>query len=293
MTPSVPLFVELCAGTAALSLRLHRRSARPPVSRMGAKTGYADAVLRVLGLRPGQGAAHYLWCEPDPGVRLLLEAYRDPDLAREAASIIRGWVDEEPRALWERLRAEGPPRGADPGDVGVPPREVARWAWVNRRAWKGDPEHGYMDAWAAKPVADPARQGHRWMPEQPAPLIEALSMMPATITADARGIEPGVDLPAGTVAYIDPPYMGTTGYGHDLPRADVVALARRWAAAGATVAISEAEPIADLTAEGWHAVRIDGERKGQKRTFSRQQAEWLTLSRPPAWTPSEQCGLFG
>ena len=122
-----PLFVELCAGTAALSLRLHRRHARPPVSRMGAKTGYADAIVRILGFRPGQGAAHYLWCEPDPGVRLLLEAYRDADLARAAAAIIRGWADEEPRALWERLRAEGPPRGVDPGDVGVPPREVARW----------------------------------------------------------------------------------------------------------------------------------------------------------------------
>jgi hypothetical protein len=327
---------------------------------MGAKTGYADAILRVLGLRPGQGAAHYLWCEPDPGVRLLLEAYRDPDLAREAASIIRGWVDEEPRALWERLRAEGPPRGVNPGDVGVPPREVARWvwtygrsfngtgtayrpeesskgtpvwnahppehfadamgdlpalpalratitpdarrvdprevarwAWVNRRAWKGDPEHGYMDAWAAKPVADPARQGHRWTPEQPAPLFDVLPVMPATITPDARGIEPGPDLPPGTVAYMDPPYVGTSGYGHDLPRADVVALARRWAAAGATVAISEAEPVDDLTADGWSAVNITGQRVGQARTFSRQQAEWLTLSRPPAWTPSEQCGLFG
>ena len=39
-------------------------------------------------------------------------------------------------------------------------------------------------------------------------------------------------------------------------------------------------------------MRIDGERVGQKRTFSKQQAEWLTLSRPPAWTPSVQGCLF-
>jgi hypothetical protein len=349
--PSVPLFVELCAGTAALSLRLHRRSARPPVSRMGAKTGYADAILRVLGLRPGQGAAHYLWCEPDPGVRLLLEAYRDPDLAREAASIIRGWADEDPRALWERLRAEGPPRGVDAG-------EVARW--MQTRAWCFRPgviESGFRDPYggfsgAAKdrgceggtdgltcaglasradtlpalpatitPDArrvDP-REVARWLVRATwsyeqgnirtgfvgpgdrrqdttatATATERAGMgLPATITPDARGIEPGVDLPAGTVAYMDPPYVGTTGYGHDLPRADVVALARRWAAAGATVAISEAEPVDDLTADGWSAVNITGQRVGQARTFSRQQAEWLTLSRPPAWTPSEQCGLFG
>ncbi len=353
-----PLFVELCAGTAALSLRLHRRHARPPVSRMGAKTGYADAILRVLGLRPGQGAAHYLWCEPDPGVRLLLEAYRDPDLAREAASIIRGWVDEEPRALWERLRAEGPPRGVDPGDVGVPPREVARviqilcsnelinvawsdahqawrntgaggttfggsigygadrapakldalplmpatitpdarrvdprevarWAWVQRRTHPGN-ERSFLHQVPVKPVANPARQGLRWTHEQPAPLFEALPVIEATIVDTAGLIEPGPDLPPGTVAYMDPPYVGTTGYGHDLPRSEVVALARRWADAGATVAISEAEPIADLVAEGWHAVRIDGERKGQARTFSKQKDEWLTLSNAPTWTPTTQ-----
>ena len=116
-----PLFIELCAGTAALSLRLHHPRARPPVSRMGAKTGYADVILRVLGLRPGGQAAHYLWAEPDAGVRLLLEAYRSRELATAAADIIRGWKDEHPRELWERLRDEGPVKGP-----AVDAREVAR-----------------------------------------------------------------------------------------------------------------------------------------------------------------------
>lgn len=347
-----PLFVELCAGTAALSLRLHRRHARPPVSRMGAKTGYADAILRVLGLRPGQGAAHYLWCEPDPGVRLLLEAYRDPGLVQEAAAIIRGWADEDPRALWERLRAEGPPRGVDAGEVArwarlttanrlipatwvdgqwrntgdggstfggnefctpavdlaekfeasvgdmpatveadarrVDPREVARWVWTYGRSFNGTGT-AYRPEESSK--GTPVWNAHP--PEHFADAMRGLPTLPATITPDARGIEPGPDLPPGTVAYMDPPYLGTTGYGHDLPRSEVVALARRWSAAGAMVAISEAEPIGDLVAEGWHAVRIDGERMGQKRTFSKQQAEWVTMNRPPAWTPPEQRGLFG
>jgi len=344
-----PLFVELCAGTAALSLRLHRRHARPPVSRMGAKTGYADAILRVLGLRPGQGAAHYLWCEPDPGVRLLLEAYRDPGLAQEAAAIIRGWADEEPRALWERLRAEGPPRGVEAGEVArwarlttanrlipatwvdgqwrntgdggstfggdefctpavdlaekfeasvgdmpatvdadarrVDPREVARWrvlcGWAYRQ---GEPESGFAES----RTASGSGLNHGDDAGMMAVRTERAPTLPATITPDARGIEPGPDLPPGTVAYMDPPYVGTTGYGHDLPRSEVVALARRWSAAGAMVAISEAEPIGDLVAEGWHAVRIDGERKGQARTFSKQKDEWLTLSNAPTWTPTTQ-----
>ena len=286
-----PLFVELCAGTAALSLRLHRRHARPPVSRMGAKTGYADAILRVLGLRPGQGAAHYLWCEPDPGVRLLLEAYRDPGLAQKAAAIIRGWADEEPRALWERLRAEGPPRGVEAGEVARWARLITanrlipgRWAddgrWVNAARDGGEHTIGGVSFGGDEfctPAVDLAEK-----------FEASVGDMPATVHADARGIEPGPDLPPGTVAYMDPPYVGTTGYGHDLPRSEVVTLARRWAAAGAMVAISEAEPIGDLVAEGWHAVRIDGERKGQARTFSKQKDEWLTLSNAPTWTPKTQ-----
>jgi len=276
----VPLFVELCAGTAALSLRLHARGARPPVSRMGAKTGYADCILRVLGLAPGARAAHYLWCEPDPGVRLLLEAYRDADLARAAAAIIRSWADEEPRALWERLRAEGPPRLPATGP------EVARWAlgeaWQNGGRYMGPdrPSSCHPPGWTASITA-----------EGLARRADTLPTLPATIAPDAREVHPPA-LPPGTIAYMDPPYVGTTGYASDLPRSEVVALARRWQAAGARVCISEAEPIPELVADGWHAVRIDGERQGQKRTFSRQQAEWLTLSHPPAWRPPVQAGLF-
>jgi hypothetical protein len=353
VTDPIPLFVELCAGTAALSLRLHRDGARPPVSRMGSKSGYADVILRVLGLVPGQRAERYLWCEPDPGVRLLLEAYRDAGLAKAAAAIIRGWAAEDPRALWERLRAEGPPRLPDGGaEAG----EVARWAVTGRWSVRtGQPQSGYAgpDVWDnpnAASIADtfgctptlPAtvrpdardvdpREVARWLrlisanrlinvawndaardwrntgiggtthggSEFCTP-IDALAdacgavadSLPAAITPDAREVDPGPALPPGTVVYADPPYLGTTPYASDLPRADVVALARRWAAAGAVVCISEAEPIPELVAEGWHAVRIDGERVGQKRTFSKQQAEWLTLNRAPAWRPSVQGGLF-
>jgi len=275
-------------------------------------------------------------------VRLLLEAYRDADLARAAAAIIRGWANEEPRALWERLRAEGPPRGVDAG-------EVARWAWVQGHGDSSKPPRlaspyqnpqGNADgSWKAPPpdwlarraevlpalpatitpdarTVDP-REVARWawlvnrtMPQALArgatdgdfnggKVATAAGLaaqverntLPATIAPDAREVHPPA-LPPGTVCYMDPPYFGTTGYASDLPRADVVALARRWATAGAMVAISEAEPIADLVADGWHAVRVDGERRGQKRTFSKQQAEWVTMNRPPAWTPPEQRGLF-
>jgi hypothetical protein len=436
---------------------------------MGAKTGYADIILERMGLVPGQTADAYLWCEPDPGVRLLLLAYTDQTLARAAADVIRGWSEEDPRALWERLKAEGPVKAPEPREVArfgllgvwsfrqtqpesgfvqsqnhgatggrcdagtfsqrldslpelparlmpdaseVDPREVARWACVqagavlalpctadtieklsldpNRAPERGGrwPEHVHLrlddlpelparlmpDAsevdprelarWARiltsnrlvnpDPVtwtntgdggyrfggefADPVeRLAEGWdLPELPAKVspgaeavdprevarwtvraswsyeqgnvstgfvgpgerrqdttttttarkVDALPELPATVLVEA--VEPP-RLPEGSWVYMDPPYQNTTGYAHDLPREEVVRLARLWKEAGAHVCISEAEPIPDLVAEGWHVVEITGDRKGQKRTFSKQKREFLTMSREPRG----QLGFWG
>ena len=278
-----PLFVELCAGLASVSLMLQGgKYARPPVSRMGNKHGYGLALLRIMGLRPGQGAERYLWCEPDPGCRALLHAYTDREVMQEAARIIRSWKDEEPRALWERLRAEGPIRVGEAREVG---RHV--WLWGRSYNTKG-PDAGFLPSESANGV-------EVWNAHPPtyyADRVNECPTLPATVTPDARAIEPA-DLPHGTVVFVDPPYVGTTGYGNDLPRKDVVSMARRWAEAGARVYISEAEPLPALIADGWHAVEITSQRIGQKRTFSRQQREWVTCSVPPAWRPPVQVGLFG
>ena len=280
----IPFFAELCAGTAALSLRLQGgRNARPPVSRMGNKQGYGEAIFRILGLRSGSGAARYLWCEPDPGCRLLLLSFTDEELRSKAAEIIRGWKDEDPRALWERLRAEGPVKAPEP-------REAARWLAVGQLSYRQmQPESGFNPG-MANDAASPC-----WRLDLPgvADVLSTFPTLPATVTDDARPLQPA-RLPPGSVAYIDPPDVGTTGYGHDLTREEVCTLAERWASAGALVVISEAEPLAELS--GWHQVEITGERKGgwgsQKRTFSKQQREYLTMSSPPKWRPSQQHTLF-
>ena len=367
-----------------MSLALqHGKHCKPPVSRCGNKHGYALAILRVMGLRPGQGAESYLIAEPDPGCRALLHAYTDPALMREAAEIIRGWKDEDPRALWERLRAEGPIK-----DFGA--RSVASWSVLGQSAYRrGHPESGFDDVGAragvtrgrcltpadtvsgraselarylqvtasnrlinidsttmrnsgqggttfggsefatpAETVSEAAREvarhtfvagrgfhGSAWgtsflpiehpvngtngtSPECSAgrfsDMANAPAGLPATIVEDARDIHPP-PLPDGCVCYIDPPYVGTTGYGSELPREQVCELARRWADAGAAVYISETEPLPALMAEGWQAVDITTTRHGQRRTFSTEKGrtEWVTMNRPPAWVPAIQQGLFG
>ena len=399
----VPLFVELCAGTAALSLRLARPGLRPPATRMGSKGSYADPILGVLGLEPGQGAVHHLWCEPDVQARVGLELLRDRTLALEAAKVIRGWQDPPGgyRKLWDSLRAKGdftcPPdsieaaryltlrawqlhgddllkntgyRGPDctatgrlgvgqPGTLAqrlealpeldatvlegaVTPEEAARYLAL--RAWTlyGDPLKGggyqgpdwappkykhtrsgvgqpdalaqrleglpELDATVLEGAVTPEEaaryitlrawtlhggllkgggyQGPDWTarlgrdkPNALAQRLEALPELDATVLEWA--VIPPLTLPPGTVCYMDPPYVNTTGYAHDLPRSKVIELARAWAEAGATVCISEAEAIPELVAEGWHAVEITGSGSGATRTLSKQKREFLTLNREP------------
>jgi hypothetical protein len=366
-------FEEAPAGLAALSLALHGGlRCRPPIPRMGNKAGYVHALLDLAGLRPGEGAGAYVWSEADADVRGLLRAYPDPAMLLRIAEIIRGWADEEPRALWERLRAERKTRGpaTDPDLAGwiissmwsyeqgnvrtgfcgpgarrqdtsaadaaacnnlatyaqvvasnrlinvagldltntgkggttfggeafaMPAAKVATGfailgQWAFRR---GEPDSGFNAgvetgaAWNADAAETADRcQGlaSRWPPVLVLPHI-----LPAAELADALGTPGDLD---GVVCYMDPPYVGTTGYGADLPRAEVVAHALARADLGALVMVSEAEPIPELVAAGWYATRIDHARKGHKRTFSKQQAEWVTTNREPVHKPPAQAGLF-
>jgi hypothetical protein len=394
-------FLELPAGLASVSLRLHGgKHCRPPISRMGNKAGYAEVILDALGLRSGDGADAYLWAEADDDVRGLLRAYPDAAMLTRIAEIIRGWADEEPRALWERLRAERkeratPCRNCWDGGGTVNPvdcpcfsrkrDDVAGWivtgSWAMRR---GQPDSGYTEsrthigigeghgdppeamasrcqtlatyaqiamsnrlihvggpalmntgiggttfggAEFATPAEDVAAGFERlagWMfdtanahggtggwkvvpssrPHTDAnmsvaglsdatdrlrsswPPVAILPRIPRAADVSAWLGTPG-DL-SGCIAYMDPPYSGTTGYGHDLGREEVIAIARDFDALGAVVCISEAEPVI----EGWHATEITGGRRGQKRTFSKQQREWLTMNRAPAATVATQIGMF-
>ena len=344
MSGSVPLWVELCAGSAAVTLRLiGGPNARPPISYMGSKRGYAEAILNVLGLRSGQGADAVVLVEAGPWAR----AWRlltTPEGCRAVAAVILGWVGEDARALWDRLRAEPVPEDAAEavgawlwvtghGDYSKPPRLAGPWSgnprnvfstprpgWIARRidaalaalSWppvrvvEGDvcgvgprevAKWIQLGAWSYRQgdlsSGGPVLPGDRRQDTTATATATARLAdidWPSSIVCDANvhEVQPGV-LPEGTVVYMDPPYAKTTGYAHDLPREKVLEVAQRWAAAGAVVCVSEAEP---LPLDGWHHVEITDCRVGQKRTFSKQKREWLTLNREPAWRPEVQGELL-
>lgn len=343
------LFCEFPAGLAAVSLRLQGGAhCRPPISRMGNKAGFSQTILGVLGLHSGQGAGAYWWAEADPDVAALLRIYPDPDALREVARIIRGWSGEEPRALWERLRAERRARGAATGTVGEvagwvvtgawsyaqsDPRGEHRWAyvgpgrgrpgeglsttvladrlaevagWMVSADWafrQGAPESGFNpttalgSVWAStsgrdgfRPPTTCEKMADRLARSAISAPVRVSPRIPTAAEVSAAIGTPG-DL-EGCIIYMDPPYAGTTGYAADLSREEVVMHARDFASLGATVAISEAEAIPDLVRSGWHSVEITGGRVGQKRTFSKQQQEIITMNKPPQYTVPTQSSLF-
>lgn len=271
-------FIELSAGLAAVSLCLQGGlKARPPVSRRGVKTAHAPAILHVLGLQPGQGADGYVWSEPDLGCQAVLRAYDDPSLSAIAQKHLRHWSAEEPRALFQRLREQGPIRFNSALFPHPSGDDLARFCALTRWSFGNDPFDGGFKA----------SGGGRW-PDKPPSLtairFPALTWPVLQIVEDARAVEPPRNA-SEVVVYLAPTYQGTTPYERNLTREDVLSLARRWDRAGAAVAISEAEP---LPLEGWFTVEITAHRRGQGRRFSRQQREFLTLNRPPVPLTSEQ-----
>ena len=219
--------------------------------------------------------------------------------AAEVAAIIRGWKDEEPRALWTRLKAAGWPslmpveggRWLGPQSV----EEVAGWFASSELAARGDPAAGYAGE------QERYDAGKCWTKPNIRGVADAIDTLPArwprvacyqgTATWLVEQLTERLD---NVIAYLDPPYSGTTGYKFgDCPREEVLRLALDLHGRGATVAISEAVRLDRELGEGWHAVQIDGERRGQKRTFSVQQHEWVTMNRRPAQVPGQQQGLFG
>jgi hypothetical protein len=124
----------------------------------------------------------------------------------------------------------------------------------------------------------------RWPP------VAVLPTLPDAATLSALLGTPG-DLD-GVVVYSDPDYRDTTGYA-DTCREAIPDLARGWDAAGAVVCVSEAVPVPELTAQGWHSVDITGGRKGQRRTFARVATEALTLNREPQHRVATQIAMFG
>ncbi|MDP3908871.1 MAG: hypothetical protein Q8Q14_00630 [Gemmatimonadales bacterium] len=280
MTTPGPALVELCCGTASVSLWALAR-ARPLTGFMGSKRRDASVLVSLLGVR-------------DPARVVLVDAgpwgdvwktLRDADIRRETVEVLRAWhARGDLVEVWPTLLHE-PPSGPawraaqylclQARMTGCMPlwwsTERARWeANGGGRVWDSVGE--------VTPTRSPVRRHAVKRIATLADRVEALDHLDWSRVEVVHGDVRDVDPVPGSVVYIDPPYLGAPRYAELLPRADVLDLAQRHADVADLVVVSEAEP---LPLEGWTACRLRDAGK----------PEWLTMSRAPRRLPAVQIEL--
>ena len=258
--------IELCAGSAAVALALG--GMKPPVPIMGNKRTYAAQVLAALGV---EAPSRITLVEPGEWGHTLTALFAQPSAVADAIIALKG----DDRALFDRLRTS---------PAAVPGAErAATHLFLSARTYRGKPVYPDNDGWRTHgfdpEYRQPKQMGENTNPRgwsNPRPLLakkvrafDAWEGPPVRVLAcRAEDVTPT----ASAWVYIDPPYGNATGYPHDLTRACLLDVARRWAEAGARVAVSEAEP---LPLHGWCAIPLTEVRRS--RAFGAHK-EWLTVS---------------
>lgn len=259
------VLVELYAGLAALSLSFF--GARPPVARIGSKSGYVHAIRKHLDITT---VSAIVWVDADPA---LCNAWRQ--LVASPSTVLAtldAWQSLAARDLWLTCRDR---RGADT------PEGAAAW-WVYTAGARGG-VGGFKGSHKHRPSVDgfiPSRESLR---RRLTTLTDVLRDLPLTIICAPAD---GVDVVPDSVLYLDPPYEGTTGYG-DLPISDPAGIAARWAREGArVVALSERSPV--QWSSDVQAYELSSQRMGQARkTLTTSTTEWLSVWKRDA--PRSRC----
>jgi len=276
------IFVDLCCGSGAVTLRLiGGPAARPPAPYMGGKRRFAPAILDLLRLR-GRMPDRIIMADAGPWATFWQTAIVDGRAAEIADAL---------RALGRRPEKQGAALFKAIGDEPVPEDPVAFCAVflaLQHGNAMGRPVVIIDGRWRRQGYAHLSRTarekgsfGERLRPWRIAPEVLRVASLPwpplEVIGGPLQQAE--LDLGAGAGAYIDPPYKGTTGYRPAvLGRRDLRSLADRLVVAGVLVGISEGEPI---PWRGWHHADVPDGGAWQARSFG-PTSEWLTTSAPPA-----------
>jgi len=279
-------FVELCAGTAAVSFALF--GSKPPVPMMGSKRTLAPQVLALMGLDPtaiervvlvdqGEWALTYGTLLPaSPGERRRA--------CGRVAAILRDVAAVPDRELFDAWRGQPPPD--DPNE------RAARHLFLQSRTFRGKEvsplkggsgwrTHGFDPEYRA--AVTPGGKDRGFFNARPALArkVEALAAIPfPLVQCDAVDVRPsGAWAWSRCVVLLDPPYRGREPYCFGMSRPEVVEVARQWARGRDNdVYVCEGEPIAELVAEGWTAVELTT-RRGATQLSRAGHAEWITHRR--------------
>ena len=269
----VPVFIELCAGSAALSCILTVNK-RPPVSWMGCKVGWADSILSEMGLLPEQGADRVVLVDPGPW-GAVWDVLRTEAGRGEVIQHLTSWFDVEPEPFWLGLKKQLREKPLKQGD---PVIRVAQWLYLFNWSVYARDAGGYCGP--GKVTKGGNKPYYKRLPT----LCNDIAALRfdtdiSAFQCSATEIPIPDSLPSGSVVYIDPPYLNTSGYlkGVDLQRDQAVNLALAWHKTGARVVVSEGEP---MPIPGARVLDITDQRIGIERVRALHLREFLTILDP-------------
>jgi len=268
---------ELCCGSAAVSMAALGQ--KPPAPYMGGKARFARAIL------------HHMEVTSKPRKVLLVDAGPWGDVWHTLSRSTRSQLDVVER-LKDLIAVE------DIGDAAkalaresVPECRVehaARFLLLQQLSWRSKAVWEHDGSWVWAGLSETHAYGLAGTPRfgGVAPQAPGMPQRVAALQLDAvAGYRCDVrDLVVPDDIYMDPPYLGTEGYGSELPRADVLAHVSRLVDAGARVTVSEAEAL------GAPCVRsaIVGQKGKSSGLNTTHRTEWVSMTFPAA-----QVSLFG
>lgn len=279
-TSSPWTMIEPCCGSAAVTLRLCG-ILRPPVPYQGGKARLAEGVVARIRSRGFQGTPEEVWLsDPSMWGEVFPLLFRSPSRLEVVRQLRAHAID--PLRSFQAL--QGSPLAQDPA------QRVADFLFLQRLAFSGKAVGSAGGAWKSPGFNPTSAYGVQATERFGAirPQVPAMADLLETWPHHLDGIfvsgshetcwpDCVAPLPRRCV-YLDPPYVNTTPYPDgSLPREEVVELALAWEESGASVLISEAEPVQELVEIGWTAEKIDASRAHQ-RPFQARTEEWLTMS---------------
>lgn len=270
--------VEACSGGAALTLWLCGVKRRP-VPYFGSKW----SIRRELaGMLPSLGfvgpPSRVVLCDPGPWPETLAALFEGEAARNAIVEHIESLNGADPAEVFASL--SGSPVPSDPH------RRAAEHLWLQRLSFGAKPIGSKDGTWKTHGISKTDAYGNppteRFGSQYP--------MGPRLVLALQHGWPPNANALVFTEAeasralehassealvYIDPPYAGATGYPDGtLSRSDVIALAGSSAKAGASVVVSEGEPV---RIAGFDSKLI--KRIGKPGSKSKPRKEWVTYCR--------------
>lgn len=273
--------VEPCCGSAALTLHLlgARRALVPYQGTKWSLRRELEGIVRRLGYWGAPDHAILVDVAPWSAAIAAVLRQRDAVLAALRPLVERGTAD--PAGLYAELSRAPVPDGQA--------EMAATLLWLQRMNFSSKAVGAVDGRWRTHGLNTTAAYGRAGTerfgacrPLGPA-LLDAVEWAPRFGSVAAFVGAPALDVVGPTLVYLDPPYHGTTGYpSGTLSRFGVVDAAREWAEQGASVIVSEAQPIAELVADGWEAMELRGPGHAQGRQqfrWATRGSEWVTVWR--------------